>query len=392
MNYSLGNMVSEAGVIGRPPITKIAFMGDSITEYVGITLNDYEYNGYASWVYALTGCSFDLIPSATKLSFATGGFTTTQIGATWLTPAIASDADCIFVLEGTNDSATQTSQQTADRILTHWLAIKAAGKTPIGSSIWPVVGNATKSAWIVATNAILRSHALANNIKFCDWTGEIENVPNSNTGVSNTTWLPDNIHPGLAGAVKMGQFAARFLRQKTRLLFDPYLNKVALSRNPQFAGSSGQANNFLAPFIPAGATLNSKTLIADPVTGGNWWQLDINQGTAPAINTSSIQHDFLTAPDLAGETVIGMGELEIVSGQFAFARGIASYTAGTTTRRTHIVNVNAATTGELTPADGLIRFRTRPMTIPSLVTYYTMSMGFSGTGVLRLRRCGLYRA
>jgi hypothetical protein len=392
MNYSLGNMVSKANGAGRPSINKMAFMGDSITEYVGTTLNDYEFNGYASWVYALTGCSFDFIPSATKLSFASGGFTTTQIGATWLTPAIASDADSIFVLEGTNDSATQTSQQTADRILTHWLAIKAAGKTPIGSSIWPVVGNATKSAWIVATNAILRSHAAANGIKFCDWTGEIENVPDSNTGVSNTTWLPDNVHPGLAGAIKMGQFAARFLRQKARLTFDPYLGKVALSRNPQFAGSAGQPNDFNVPFVPTGATLNSKTLVADPVTGGNWWQLDINQGTAPLINTSSIQHNFLAAPDLTGETVIGIVEIEVLSGQLAFARGIASYTMGTTTRRTHINNVSTSTTGVLTSADGLIRFRTRPMTFPSLVTYYTMSTQFSGTAVVRIRRCGLYRA
>jgi hypothetical protein len=392
MQYVLGNMLGGANGTGRPSINKMAFMGDSITEYVGTTLNDYESNGYASWVYALTGCSFDFIPSATKLSFATGGFTTTQIGATWLTPAIASDADSIFVLEGTNDSATQTSQQTADRILTHWLAIKAAGKTPIGSSIWPVVGNATKSAWIVATNAILRSHASANGIKFCDWTGEIENVPNSNTGVSNTTWLPDNVHPGLAGAIKMGQFAARFLRQKARLTFDPYAGKVALSRNPQFAGSAGQANDFNAPFIPTGATLNSKTLVADPVTGGNWWQLDINQGTAPLSSTSSIQHNFSAAPDLTGETVIGMGEIEVLSGELAFARAIASYTVGTTTRRTHIVNASTSTTGVLTSADGLIRFRTRPMTIPSLVTYYTLSCQFSGTAVVRIRRCGLYRA
>ena len=375
-----------------PSVGAIAFMGDSITEYVGNTLNDYEYNGYASWVYALTGCSFNFVPSATKLAFATGGFTTTQIGDTWLTPAIESAADTIFVLEGTNDSASQTSQQTADRILTHWLAIKAAGKTPIGSSIWPVVGNPTKSAWIVATNAILRSHASANGIRFCDWTGEIENTPNSNTGVSNTTWLPDNIHPKLAGAIKMGQFAANFLEQKTKLIFDPYLDKVALSRNPQFAGSSGQATNFNNPFVPTGATLNSKTLVPDSVTGGNWWQLDVNQGTAPISNTSSIQHDFSTAPDLIGETVIGMVEMEIISGSFAYARGIASYTAGATTRRTHIINVDSATTGVLTSADGLIRFRTRPMTFPSGVTYYTMSCAFAGTGVLRLRRCGLYRA
>lgn len=385
-------MLNGGGGFGKPSITSMAFMGDSITEYVGTTLNDYEFNGYASWIYALTGCSFDFIPSATKLSFATGGFTTTQIGSTWLGPAIASSANSIFVLEGTNDSATQTSQQTADRILTHWLAIKAAGKTPIGSSIWPCVGNATKSAWIVATNAILRSHAAANGIKFCDWTGEIENVPNSNTGVSNTTWLPDNIHPGLAGAIKMGQFAARFLKQKTKLAFDPYFGKVALSRNPQFAGSAGQANDFNIPFIPTGATLNSKTLVADPVTGGNWWQLDINQGTAPIGNTSSIQHNFLAAPDLTGETVIGMVEIEVLSGQLAYARGIASYTVATTTRRTHIANVNSATTGVLTSADGLIRFRTRPITFPSGVTYYTMSTQFAGTAVVRIRRCGLYRA
>lgn len=377
-----------------PSVGAIAFMGDSITEYVGLGTSqlDFEYNGYVSWVYALTGCKFDYVLAPSRMAFATGGFTTTQIGDTWLSPAIESAADTIFVLEGTNDSASQTSQQTADRILTHWLAIKAAGKTPIGSSIWPVVGNPTKSAWIVATNAILRSHASANGIRFCDWTGEIEDAPNSNTGVSNTTWLPDNTHPGLAGAVKMGQFAANFLERKTKLIFDPYLDKVALSRNPQFAGSSGQATNFNSPFVPTGATLNSKTLVSDPVTGGNWWQLDVSQGTAPIGNAFSIQHDFSTATDLIGETVIGMVEMEIVSGSFAYARGRAIYIAGSTVSRNHIANTNAATTGVLTSADGLIRFRTRPMTFPSGVTYYTMICAFAGTGVVRIRRCGLYRA
>jgi hypothetical protein len=49
MKYALGNMLGGANGTGRPSINKMAFMGDSITEYVGTTLNDYEFNGYASW-------------------------------------------------------------------------------------------------------------------------------------------------------------------------------------------------------------------------------------------------------------------------------------------------------------------------------------------------------
>jgi lysophospholipase L1-like esterase len=373
---------------GKPMARSIAFVGDSITSYAGNTMADFERNGYVSWLKIFAGERYRHVSAPAALTFATGGLGTAAIRTAWFDLVMASTADVVFLNCGTNDSTLLTSQQCADLVIDLWLDIRAGGKTPIGSSITPFVGNSTKSAWIVATNAILRAAAAENGILFCDWTGELENVADSNTGVSNTTYLPDSLHPGEIGASRMARYAARFLNAATALGSSPYLTAKPKSRNVRLAGSGGQPTGFQVPFMPTGATLNSKTLIPDPETGGFWLELDVSAGSASS--TMQLAADFGTAPSINGLTVYGLCEIQVVSGSFFNAHAFASVFDPTNTLRRTLANLDVPFKNcAITAADGLIRCKS-PAITPTAPTYYSATFAFFGTGVIRIRRLGLY--
>jgi hypothetical protein len=381
--FDMGIRPSAGG--GLPVLRSLAVMGDSITQQSTTGLGFLNSNGYPVWARAFGGSRWDFEPNGAALTFASGGFDTFQVAATHLPQVLASNADTAFLHCGTNDFSDGTSSQdVADEILSMWLALRAANIRPIGSTILPVVGNAPKSAWIVATNAIIRGHAAANGVALCDWTNVID--VGTNTGVSSTTWLPDTVHPGIAGAAKLGRFLSTFLALRFRMPFDPWeAPGTLLTRNLPLAGSGGQPTSWQNPVVPSGGTLNSKTLVADPETGGNWWQLDVNFGSATAF--FNISHDFVVQPSIVGKTMYALAEAEVVSGSFQLVnlRSLA------TNSTWDLLNVSALPVpSEVTAADGLLTLRTPPMVVPGGNTYYTPFMSIAGTGVIRIRRAALY--
>jgi lysophospholipase L1-like esterase len=376
---------SATGAGGDPSLRSVAFMGDSITAQSVTGLVNLNSNGYPVWARAFGGSRWDFEPNGAALTFATGGFDTFQVAATHLPQVLASNADTAFLHCGTNDFSDGTSSQdVADEILSMWLALRAANIRPIGSTILPVVGNATKSTWIAATNEIIRSHAAANGIALCDWTNVID--VGTNTGVSNTTFLPDNIHPGTAGALLLGRFLSDFLTANYSLAFDPWAAPGALlTRNPAFAGSSGQPTSWNVPVVPVSGTLNSKSLVADSETGGNWWQMDVTQGAATGFFVCQL--DFVGQASVVGKTVYAITDVEVVSGSFMLAQLRCAATSNTY----DLLNAQALPVAEyLVAADGVLTLRTPPMVVPSGNTYYTPTLSFAGTGVIRFRRAALY--
>jgi lysophospholipase L1-like esterase len=366
-------------------IHSIAFMGDSITDQGFTGLTAFEARGYSTWARIFNGSTWDFEPNGTSNEFASGGMSSALIEATHLPEVLASDADVCFVHEGTNDySAGQTPQQTADRILSHWLAIRNAGIIPIGSSILPQVGNPGKSAWIVSTNTLLRDHAATNEVLFCDWTGEIESQAAPESGVGDLVWTPDNVHPGQAGAARLGRYLARFMGERFVFGVDPHPEiHPFVTRNPQLAGSAGQPQHWLPPSVPVGASLNSKSLDLDPETGGNWWLIDVAQGTASS--PFVLQHDFLVPDALAGESVYAVADFEVISGIFSSVRLRCSATSST-------FDCNAGSVADscdFTAADGVITLRTPRMTVPVGNVYATPQIVFTGSGVIQVRRAGL---
>lgn len=374
----------------KPRVGTIAFMGDSITAQSGSSNVPANLSalGYATWARVYNGQRWDFQKqSASLLTFATAGYTTTQIGTTYLPLVEDSGADVCVVHEGTNNySGGTTAQATADAILAHWLAIRAAGIMPVGTSILPVVGDATKSSWIVATNAILRTHAEANNVLFCDWTGLIENVTESNTGVGNTTYTPDNIHPGVLGAQILGKYIAGFIEARFVLTGEPWEGIECVTPNPRFAGGSGQPTSWQAPSVPASGTLNTKTVVAESTHGGRWWTLDVTQGAATG--SFGLSLDFTVLASIVGETVLAQCDIEVVSGTFSSASIRCNATNST------YDNFYASTTAaaSITAADGVMTLRTMPQVVPGGNVYYTATINFTGTGVIRVRRAGLFKS
>jgi lysophospholipase L1-like esterase len=360
-------------------------MGDSITDQGFTGLIAYEARGFSTWARIFSGSAWDFEPNGASNEFASGGMSSALIEATHLAQVLTSNADVCFVHEGTNDySAGQTPQQTAARVLSHWLAIRNAGIIPIGSSILPQVGNPGKSVWIVSTNTLLREHAATNQVLFCDWTGEIESQAAPGSGVGDLVWTPDNVHPGQAGAARLGRYLARFMSSRFVFGVDPHPDAHPfVTRNPQFAGSSGQPQHWLPPFVPSGASLNSKSLVLDPGTGVNWWHLDVSQGTSTS--PFLFQHDFLVPDSLVGKSVYAVADFEVLSGTFSSIRLRCSATSST-------FDCNAGSAGDscdLTAADGVITLRTPRMTVPEGNAYATSQILFTGSGVIRIRRAGL---
>lgn len=384
MMLALGNMLGAANGAGNPTLRSLAIMGDSITAQNSTTNTQLAAIGYAVWARALGGSNFDFEPNGAQLTFGVGGYDSFQVGSILLPLVLASDADTCFVHAGTNDfSDGTTAQAVADELLRIWLELRSGGITPIASTILPVVGNATKSAWIVDANEIIRTHAAANNVKLCDWTNELD--VGTDTGVSNTTFLPDNTHPGQTGAAALGRFLETYLAANFRLPFDPWASPGTLvTRNPSFAGSAGQPTSWNAPVVPSGGTLNSKTLVADSETGGNWWQLDITQGSATA--NFSVQLDFTAQPSIVGSNVYAIFDCEVVSGTILTVQGRASVT----NNAYDILAGSLTNTASITSADGVLTLRTPVVAVPGGNSYYTPFISFSGTGVVRFRRAALY--
>jgi len=385
MILALGNMLGRAGRGGSYGVARnIAFTGDSITRQNSTVVTQLDAIGYAAWARAFGGSVWDFEPNGSSdLLFATNGYTCFQVGSVHIPQVLASNADTCFVHAGTNDSAN-TSANVANELLRIWLELRDGGITPIASTILPVTGPALKSAWIVATNELIRAAARSNNIPLCDWTNVID--LGTNTGVTNTTFCPDGLHPGQTGAAALGRFLSEFLATNFTLNFDPWSAPGTLkTRNPQFAGTTGSPpTSWRAPTVPSGGTLNSQSLVADSETGGNWWTLDVTQGAATGFFTLTL--DFVGQPSILNLSCYAIMDVEVVSGTFAtvglqgpsFATAVWDIQAGSST--------NGA---GLTSSDGVVTLRT-PTVVVNSSGYYTPGVNFKGTGVIRVRRSSFY--
>lgn len=115
----------------QPAVPRIAFIGDSrFAQAVNVTANNSEtYNrGVNFWVEFLT---YGRVYCPPDLTFATAGYTTTQILDEWYPLCLASRAEIVCLLCGTNDSLAGWSGTTRTNIEVMVSGFLAAGKVVI---------------------------------------------------------------------------------------------------------------------------------------------------------------------------------------------------------------------------------------------------------------------
>ncbi len=419
-------------------VSTIAFLGDSITANGGYTPSVIGDIGYWGWILAFLEGRAQLAPSPTSTSFATGGFTSWQIEQFWL-PKVLSDPniDVVFCHFGTNDN-THSPADSAGHIRNMWREIRLANKKPVGSSILPTAGTSAyptppNTDFIRQTNALLRQYAVADNVLFCDWTGEIEKPKNSGTGIAavypdTTPYLYDSAHPNIDGACVLGRYAANFLKTNLHWVGNAYSGKVAVTPNSEFRPSysdgvgnviTGSATQpaiwnspiwqpFAMPNYVAGSLVSSST-VHDDYTGENWWQIEVTKGTGEFFLSLANNSIYWLNPlgnlnISTGDSICGMAEVQVVSGSFS-DMGIAACDAYVDT---HGVIINGQTAWhnwpqnvdqanliglqvtDITAADGVLTFQT-PFFTGYDHTYHSAWLRFNGNGIIRVRRLGLFK-
>ena len=385
MKYALGNMLGGGSSSLNRTRESIAFMGDSITAQGFTGLYSYNANGYMTWARQINAAQWSAEPNGASLSFATGGFNTLQIQTTHLPQVLASNATRCVVQGGINDfSAGRTSAQAAETLRQMWASLSAAGITPIATTVLPDAANVSRQAWIAATNVLIRTNAATNGVILCDWSSVVELSP----GVGSVTDFPDNIHPNQLGCVKIGKVLASTIASlNLRSLSHYSTSDVFVSPNYQLNGSSGQPTSWSNPSIPAGATLNSKSLVSSPE--GNWWRLDYTNGTATS-NLVLSNLDANTAP-VIGKTLEGILELQVISGALTSSRFRMVASGGT--QEAYDGNGSMPTTESIiTPSNGIVILRTPKALMSGTVTLAWPQIAFGGTSVFQIRRAGVREA
>jgi len=377
----------------REPITHVAIMGDSITNQnasaSNATLRFFFDGGYFTHAMARSGGRFLPVKNTNNnaYSFATGGMKVAQITATHLPQVIASGAKACIVQGGINNTSAPVvnPETTAGQIRDQWLALRAAGILPIATTVLPIENpTAEIKSWVMAINPLIRTLAADNGVPLCDWAHLVETSPGSGEA---QLWYSDGVdtyHPGRESAPLLGKALAATMAAALRLTRKPYAEGSIVSVNSALAGSAGQPTTWSNPTIGAGGTLVSKELVADPETGGNWWEIEVS-GSQTVRSTL-----FLSGGSLAGKNIFGAVELEVLSGSLGFmALRVLSSGAATNIESGHFrldQNFEIDASRRLVPADGRILLTTPDHTMPADSTGHSLTFSFMGVTKFRIRR------
>lgn len=375
-----------------PPIRLIAFAGDSITGQSAVGLTTLTSRGYPCWAQIRNRQKWDFVANGAQLTFATGGATTQQIIDTHLANVIASAADTVCWLSGTNDyAAGLTSAQCVAKLQFAWAALKAGGKRPVVCTLTGVVGNATKSAWLVATNVLLRAAAAADGVMLLEFAIPTDTTGNSDTGVINASYVnsPDTLHPNTACANVMGRVAAAKFEPYLDATFDPFAGRTNVSINPTWNGGPKPDNWGHA--LGAGNTLNAQSYEAS--TDGvaeKLWRLAITGGGSNVGQIDNVAN--VPGTTYNGKQFEAMVEVQVLSGALN-AVELTQFLYNGVSTQVALNNLDGISNPLITPADGIIVLRTPVGTGTGAVSIVFPAFKYAAIGAVdfRIRRMGIWQ-
>lgn len=353
----------------------------------------YYANGWIEWARAINGAPFSVVgPSATQYTYATGGYTTTQmISAGYHTGAAASNASVVVVLAGTNDLGGSSTGSILANLQTIWTTLRNAGKLVIACTLLP---RSDQAANVVALNAAIKTAVAATpGMVLLDL---YPLLLDPSTGGLASAYGEDAVHPNAAGAYIMGQRLATLLA--TLLAggdpLDVFHQAAAnqITKNPFATGdSAGLPTNWSKFNLGSGTSVASKVARTDGMAG-EWCQLVV---TAPTPNTdgAQLQAAQVSAKWSVGDTLYGIAEVNVTSGYDL--RGLFVYAyGGNTDNQTYVGYYGPTTKAALTtgmPASGKLRLITPPLTVTNTATSFSMNVQVYGAGTIQVGRFGVIK-
>jgi lysophospholipase L1-like esterase len=368
-----------------PRFTRIALMGDSISELNGDG-TVYRKRGLWTNLSSALGQQVDLVYDGSAPAFATSGYRAADVQRVHLPHVLASNAEACIVLAGTNDGDTVESVAAVLQQMCASLADQ--GITPILCDVLPIdAGLPARSAWLVNMKGAIKAICDADpRFIHLDWFNVLDA---DNDGVIDQSWYfaadGAKVHPDGDGMSRLGAYAATVLAPHIRPR-DPFAGTVWVTPTPTMTGTGVTPAGWAIDPPPA-ATV-SQSLIPRGGDLGNWWQISFT-GSDPAAN-AFVRYGFGDSGTgwHAGDAIELVAEFQTdpdLSPAWNL-RPVMSLYPGPVTR------IDADTAG--TTVTGLLRapsgiLRTPPIVIPTATTSFSVVLQVNGTGTFRLGRVGI---
>lgn len=400
-----GNGINK-GIVGdiaaKQMGRKVGAIGDSITSQCWSTSATQNYtnsNGYLSWLRVLSKQSVDV---SYETTWATSGYTTTQIvNAGYHTSAAAAGLDFCIVHCGINDdSSLSTAFATATANLTSiYNAILASGAVVVAIPIMSQASISTsKKKFVGRVNNWIYTQAKNNpRIIVVD---PNPYVISHSTGEPITNYTSDGLHPSIRGAYWIGKLLwdalSNFIPARDVLhswYYDDYdaadypsgnlISAGMMTGTGGWKGTNGTITGNVADTwnLNGGAAMASISVAASKVArtdgiDGVWQQLALS-GTSPA-TVQAIQF-YLQAASFGtevsvGDTIEAMMEFEVDAGHSNILNicSVLSFTGASYSSVDMAYNSSTITILDTGSAiKGVLR--TRPIVVPSGASNFTFN-------------------
>lgn len=396
------NSAATRGALGlyKNPISKVAFMGDSITNGI---ISTTAATGYGPWASYLLGGGFEIVTNSSGTAFATSTYALNQIEDTWLADVLASDADTVCLLGGTN--ADGTNSDTTSEKYTQWLSIitqlQAAGKRPVAFCMWPDDGTSYTSDYrneVFKFNDLIRSYCKSNGIIIVD---PVEYFTDYTDGTTHNNYLSDAIHPNAVGHQTLGRMLAEKLLPYTirnRSIPD-YNSPNWLTGNPYLIGdSSGKATGWNISASGAGSITPTKVAMSDSPNGQ--WQQIVFDG--PNKRTDGFNMSCNATGYAEGDVVKSIIEVEfdadnwevyemVLRIQVTDASGIRLAYGPFGNGSSAVGALPVSLPRPVAMTGRTVVFETRPLTVGASPTNVSILINMKGSGTVRVRRAGVVK-
>lgn len=272
------------------PASAVAMLGDSIT---GLEVK-YSVNNramFTTWhnylnIFLNQRITWVNNPATDVRSFGVQGNTAEQILAR-VPDVLATAADTVLVMAGTNNLASNTPAVLAPKVVAIWDAIITGGKQVMATEILPRL-DSTINSKVNATNDILRIEAAKRGIPFVVWGSDVRSGPYARADLFTLSLGDIGVHPGNFGGPVIGRIAAEQLDKWVQPT--PYAIPAAglvtaggawVTRNAYMAGGTTIPTDWFATAFGGGVgavTTSKSAWIAGGELSNTWLNVKLASG------------------------------------------------------------------------------------------------------------------